>query len=217
MRSFRQHFAASFFLRHHMLLLILGTVALGVLANIAMRENGVTQLWLRLPLAVVASYLAFFVLVRLWLLYVSARFSPRPSYIETETHIVRGSASEEKRDPWDSSGLEGWVDIPSDEGGCLIVLVGLLLSLVIGGAVLMVFEAPLILTEVALQFFIGVGLVKPLRRIEEPGWQGSVLQVSWKPFLIVLCICATLGGVATLYCPAATTLKAVYSSCLAKS
>jgi hypothetical protein len=59
-----------FFLRWHMTAIVAGTVAAGVLAGKGLLLAGMRSMPLRWGLAVLASYGAFFGLVRLWVLYV---------------------------------------------------------------------------------------------------------------------------------------------------
>ena len=65
--------AGRFWLRFHASVMISGTFATGFLANAAMLALSVHSVWLRWPLAVLAGYGAFFVLVRLWLAYVGIK------------------------------------------------------------------------------------------------------------------------------------------------
>ncbi len=65
--------AGRFWLRFHASVMIAGTFATGFLANAAMLALPVHSVWLRWPLAVLAGYGAFFVLVRLWLAYVGIK------------------------------------------------------------------------------------------------------------------------------------------------
>lgn len=95
--------AGRFWLRFHASVMVSGTFATGFLANAAMLALPVNSVWLRWPLAVLAGYGAFFVLVRLWLAYVGIKplFGP-----------ARGL--DERRD--DRGG--GWgVDLPTGGGG----------------------------------------------------------------------------------------------------
>jgi hypothetical protein len=67
-----------FFVRFHMALILLGACLAGVVANTILFLARVTSLPVRYALAVVASYLAFLVLVRVWLAYVRADVSRLP-------------------------------------------------------------------------------------------------------------------------------------------
>ena len=93
--------AGRFWLRFHASVMIAGTFATGFLANAAMLALPVHRVWLRWPLAVLAGYGAFFVLVRLWLAYVGIK----PLFGRAR------SLDERERDG-------GWsVDLPTGSGG----------------------------------------------------------------------------------------------------
>ncbi len=60
-----------FFVRFHMALILLGTFGSGLLASKVLLETGIGSMTVRYPLAVLLSYLAFFLFVKIWLWYVS--------------------------------------------------------------------------------------------------------------------------------------------------
>lgn len=93
--------AGRFWLRFHASLMIAATFATGFLANAAMLQWPVHSVWLRWPVAVLAGYVMFFVLVRLWLAYVGIR-----------PLLGRGEVV-------DDGGLSGgWpIDLPGGRGG----------------------------------------------------------------------------------------------------
>jgi len=72
-------FAEQFFLRFHMALILVATVAIGVLTNYYLLRYGLNQMLYRYPLTVIATYAAFFIFVRLWLLYVHYSIGSDPS------------------------------------------------------------------------------------------------------------------------------------------
>src|SRR5262245_42717796 len=59
-----------FFVRTHMALIVSGTVSSALLATALLHLLGVQSMAIRYPLAVLVSYLAFFLLVRGWIAYV---------------------------------------------------------------------------------------------------------------------------------------------------
>jgi uncharacterized membrane protein YgcG len=67
---FRRGLTRRFFLRLHMSLILASLLATGLAASKLLLVLGVERLVVRFPLAVAASYLVFFVLVRLWVVYV---------------------------------------------------------------------------------------------------------------------------------------------------
>lgn len=212
MVTFKAHFQRAFLLRYHMTLILGGSVAVGVLTQrLLLSLGGVELVSLRLPVAVVTAYLFFFVLVRIWLWYIRATFVPHPVYDDTlEDH---GSSEEraaprkkEKDGGWDLSGLDGLVDM-GDEGGCLLLVGGFFVILIIGAALLLLMEAPVVLAETALQFFLGLGLVRPLKRIDRADWKGSVFRATWKPFVWIFALACLLALSVQLSCPGARTIR----------
>ncbi len=71
-QTFVRRIRARFFLRVHMALILVATALSGLLASKLLLEAGVGSMTARYPLAVLLSYLAFFLFVRIWLWYVSA-------------------------------------------------------------------------------------------------------------------------------------------------
>ncbi len=61
-----------FFVRFHMALILVATALSGLLASKVLLEAGVDSMTLRYPLAVLLSYLAFFLFVKIWLWYVGS-------------------------------------------------------------------------------------------------------------------------------------------------
>lgn len=77
----------SYFVRFHMALILVATVLCGLLFSKSLLLLGVGDMRVRYPAAVAFSYLSFFLLVRLWLLYVSRNPSrdaeePRSSILD---------------------------------------------------------------------------------------------------------------------------------------
>lgn len=75
MKSFMRRFKERFFLRFHMSLILMATILSGLLATKLLLFLQVNNIVVRYPLAVLCSYLAFFLFVKLWLAYISASHS----------------------------------------------------------------------------------------------------------------------------------------------
>jgi len=69
--GFKRRLAHDCFVRFHMTLILSAVIASGVLGSRLMLMAGVHSMRLRYPLAILASYLVFFLLVRVWIFYVS--------------------------------------------------------------------------------------------------------------------------------------------------
>ena len=80
---FRQDILTWCFVRTHMSLIVSGTISSGLLATTVMHLLGVQSMAVRYPLAVLASYLGFFGLVRLWIAYaLTSRSTSDPDPID---------------------------------------------------------------------------------------------------------------------------------------
>jgi hypothetical protein len=109
-------------------------------------------------------------------------------------------------------GSSGW-DIDLGDEGVVLIAIGLLLLAILGGGVYLIYMAPEILAEAAFQAVLAAGLVKASRRMDEPGWMGSVFKSTWIPFVIVLTMTVAFGWAAHHYCPAATKLADIFAGC----
>jgi len=70
-KTFLRRIRARFLVRFHMALILVGTFLSGLLASKVLLEAGVDAMAVRYPLAVLLSYLAFFLFVKIWLRHVS--------------------------------------------------------------------------------------------------------------------------------------------------
>ena len=89
---FRQAVLTWFFVRTHMSLIVTGTISSGLLAATLMHLLGVESMAVRYSLAVLASYLGFLGLVRLWIAYVlTSRSTSDPDLIDFDASPGLGS------------------------------------------------------------------------------------------------------------------------------
>jgi hypothetical protein len=75
-RRFKERILHGYCVRFHMGMILAAVMASGVLASKGLLECGIHSLRLRYPLAVLASYLVFLLLVKVWVWYVSLRQVP---------------------------------------------------------------------------------------------------------------------------------------------
>ena len=76
----------------------------------------------------------------------------------------------------------------AEEGGFVLVILGILLAIVFGAGLYLVYDAPFILSEAAFDFILAASLIKSTRKIDDPDWKSSVLRTTWKPFVSALLI-----------------------------
>lgn len=86
---------------------------------------------------------------------------------------------------------EGLVDVAggADEGGCLLVIAGILLvillSVLFGASLYVIYQAPAILAEVVFEVLLGSRLARGARALDSANWPSVLLRKTWKPFAIL--------------------------------
>lgn len=245
---FLRRIRTSFLVRFHMAIILLGTALSGVLYSKILLELHLHSMAVRFPVAVVLSYLTFFLFVKLWLGYVSraagpskdtadgvdvadAVFLPDGAGVAGPDPISFGgggsggggaggsfAAVVDTADPADAASLPAPAPMVAaaessgaaekgakgasallefdDAAAVLAVLALAAIVVAIAGGYL-IYDAPNILPDAAWEAALAAGLFRGVRRINAPGWTGSVLRATWKPFACILAICflvAFVGG-----------------------
>jgi hypothetical protein len=89
-----------------------------------------------------------------------------------------------------------------DEGGCLLVIAGILLAIVLfaifGATAYVVYQAPAILAEVVFEVLLGSPLARGANALNSANWPAVLLAKTWKPFAII----AVMAIGFALYCKA---------------
>ena len=235
--EYRGHLVQRFWLRFHMSLMLAATVGTGVLANRLLLAIPVHSMTLRWLIALAISYGAFFVFIRVWLAYVGARPLPvdigNDALSNLDVHVLPRGGGSIFRGGGGTSGGGGasgsWGDAMQapvkgvfdgvgsvdvgDEGGCLVVVLGVvllaLLAAIGGGVAFLIIAAPHLLADAAFSALLAGGLVTSVRRMDEPDWGGSVLHATWKPLAVVVLLTVIAGVVAQNVAPGARTLGEV--------
>jgi hypothetical protein len=91
-----------------------------------------------------------------------------------------------------------------------IVVLATLVAAILGSAIYVVAEAPLILTDAAFNALFAASLVKRAHVIAGEDWVGSVLRHTWKPFGVTFAITFLAAAVLHAYFPQATSLAEVF-------
>jgi len=100
-------------------------------------------------------------------------------------------------------------DLGGDDGCLPIIVLGIVLALlaaVFGVGIYLVWQAPLMLSEVAFEAAMAAGLVRSVRKVGDPGWVGGALSASGKPFALILVFSVIAAVLAEKYAPEAHTL-----------
>lgn len=102
------------------------------------------------------------------------------------------------------------IDIGGADEGCLpiviLAIIFALLAAVFGVGIYLVWQAPVLLAEVAFEAAMAAGLVRTVRKVDQPGWVGGALAASWKPFALILVFSVIAAILAEKYAPEARTL-----------
>lgn len=99
-----------------------------------------------------------------------------------------------------------------DDGILVLLAIAALLAVIFGAGIYLVWQAPAMLAEAAFEGALAGGLVKSVRRVNDPGWVGGTLRASVVPFLVIFVCAMTIAGLAEHYAPEARTLvEAIHS------
>jgi hypothetical protein len=204
-----------FSLRLHMTLILGGTFFAGLLATRLQMSAGVDRLAVRYVVAVCVAYIAFLILIRLWLAYVNSG---------ADGADIASDALEavDLFDPvlpaprFQGSGSSGsWGDVSLDGGDLgevvVIILFALFVVLLCGFAIYFIYTAPALLSEAAFEAILAAALVRRARKATGPGWIGPVWRATVWPFVVVLLLAGTLGWAAQRWCPGARRLSEALS------
>lgn len=97
-----------------------------------------------------------------------------------------------------------------EEGGIVLIPLMLILAAIFGVGILLIYEAPIILSEAAFEFVLAGVLVKKAREIDNPDWIGSVFQNTWKPFFSTLILVIISSSALNYFFPEAIKLSQVF-------
>lgn len=232
-QKYKKYLARRFFIRFHMSLILLGTVITGLLFSKALLAVNFENMAFRYPVVVFFSYLCFFAFIRLWLSYIRSSEPIGEKAADITANMVGdlelpGSGASEfefgggdfggagASGSFGDIGASGAGDIAGEAGGSLveeggIVLIPLMivLAVIFGVGILMIYEAPIILSEAAFEFVLAGVLVKKAREIDSPDWVGSVFKNTWKPFLFTLILVIISANILSHFFPEAIKLSEV--------
>ena len=85
-------------------------------------------------------------------------------------------------------GVSGVADA-GDEGGCLLIIAGILLAIalfaVFGATFYVIYQAPAILAEVIFEVLLGSPLARGARALDSANWPAVLLKKTWRPFTVM--------------------------------
>ncbi len=192
---------------------ILGTLVsiagvVGFFVSYILLHCGIEEMWIRYPLAVIGGYLAFLVLLRLWVEIERDRYDASQVNIPTDAPMQPLPLPNRKF--ISDSGLSWWEWLdPSGlfvfEEGCLV---GCLIAVAIGalvaaGSVLFSFimTGSELLAEVFLDAVVVSMLYRHLKTAAREHWLGTAVRRSWRSALLLAGALGLLGGCLAAFAP----------------
>jgi hypothetical protein len=221
-------FKGRFFLRFHMAVLLGLTFLAGLAVTKLMLIAGNTNLAVRYGVAVAASYAAFLLLLKLWLLYVvQGEPAEEPDAVDVidaadgAVGMVRdlggptpgfhdagggyggsgatGSFGESQASVGGSGG-SGLLPDPDEGFGLVVLAVVVLVGLALVGGYL-IYAGPTILAEAAFEALLASALIPGARKAEATGWMRPAVGATVGPFLAMLALAVGFGWAASDLCP----------------
>lgn len=108
------------------------------------------------------------------------------------------------------------LDVGGDEGGCLVVLVAVLVWMVaifiFSATLAVIWNAPLILAEVVFEVILGSSLVRQSQGLRATDWSLVLFKRTWKAFAVVVGLILLFCFSASRSAPEATTAMEVIRS-----
>jgi hypothetical protein len=220
--------------RLQMMLLVALTGGAGFLASYSLLRSGIDTLAVRYPLAVGAAYIAFLLLLWLWLRtkpddyegldeVASDIFESLPEGAGKVAARYQGGGGQfgggGSSGRWDSrSDSESLVELPdvsvaniadADELAVplavILFIAGLLLTVFIASASV-IYSAPVLFAELLLDGVLAATLYRRLRRIHSRHWLESAVRRTIVPFAITAMSLAVAGWGMSIYAPEARTI-----------
>jgi hypothetical protein len=221
--------------RLQMLLLVALTGGAGFLGSFALLTFGVDSLASRYPLAVGIAYVAFLLLLWVWLRTAPDDYqgidevvsdviaalpdtaAGTPHYMGGGAHFGGGGASGH----WDAtSSSDPLVELPdvpipnvdvadADEWAIplavIVVVVGLVLTVLLASASV-VFSAPILFAEMIVDGVLAATLYRRLRQMQSRHWLHSAIRRTVIPFAMTAALMSVAGWGLSVYAPGAQTL-----------
>lgn len=223
--------------RFQMTLILSLTGFVGFLTSFLLLHSGVSQMWLRYPLAILSAYIAFLLLLRLWL----ALHRSRGNYdlgVNFDLPIDGGSSGTVSPSADFSFGGGGdfggggaggsWGDgvssssSPSSSGGgsfdldlqelwLLVLAVAALFSGIVA-SLYVVYIAPVLLAEILVDGLLLRGLYNRVEHIERKHWLQTAIRKTLLPALLCVVFFGVAGGALQALAPEAKSIGEVWSA-----
>jgi len=219
-----------------MTLILLLTGFVGFLTSFLLLHSGVSQMWLRYPLAILSAYVAFLLLLRLWLALhrsqgnydlgvnfdlpidgsSSGTVSPSADFSFGGAGGSWGDSVSSSSSSYSSGGgssaLDGVsFDLDLQELWLLVLAVvalfgGLVASLYI------IYIAPVLLAEILVDGLLLRGLYNRVEHIERKHWLQTAVRKTLLPALLCMLFFGVAGGALQAVAPEANSIGEVWSA-----
>lgn len=188
-----------------LVLVITGLAGFGL--SYFLLRAGMTEMWLRYPIAVLGAYGIFLLLMRIWVEIERRQLHPNDPAIREALEKATPRYPQTRVDEGKGSWLD-WLDIPdiSLDEGCLPIL---LLGVVVGLVALLVtalLGAPALLAEVFVDAFLAGVLYRRLKIAAREHWLGTAIRKTWLFVLGTAALLAFLGLLLTIAAPGSQTI-----------
>jgi hypothetical protein len=196
----------------------------GFFTSFLLLRLGISQMWIRYPIAILVAYAGFFVLLRLWIGLLRRHENRNVDLPEVDLDLLEVTArradsfhfggggdfggagaggsfgenlsSAAARTTSGGGGSNiGGVDLDLGDEGCLIVVAVLALVGGLVAALYVVYIAPALLAEIIVDGVLMVGLYRRVKRIEQTHWLRAAVRQTILP-AIVVAIFFTIAGYA---------------------
>jgi len=192
-REIREHLTRRSFPRSTMLLIVIASGGCAFLGSAVSLSAGLESMAIRYLLGTATGYGAFIGLIRAWIAYRRRGGLPNLDFVDfVDLPMDLGSRSVSRSVEIESS--VDLPDVPLDWDELWPIIVAFLLAIGGGIAILyVVYMAPVLLAEVALDAALVSAVYRRLRRRDAGHWMGTVLRRTWAP-AVALALFATLAG-----------------------
>lgn len=208
-----------------MSLIVAFTAGAGFLSSVLLQAAGMQRMWLRYALCIAIAYAVFILLIGLWrrwrewdLSFDLTGSGPGQGGSAQNWGGQGGSSGgggasasfdgASSSSPMESAGPPDLPDLPDVDIGEGIWLLPLLL--IAGGMLIsvawLIWVAPVLLAEVAVDAALSAGLYRRLRHSDTEDWFFATLRHTWKPFFLAGTCAVIIGAVLGHLAPGATTL-----------
>ena len=243
-KYFKDRLLKRYFVRWHMSAILTATIASGLLLDKTLLVFGLDSMGWRYALSVLGAYGFFFLAVRMWVWYaagVAVQLSLPDSLPDLENVPLPnirgggsgagfsgfhggdaggGGASDLFDSPMISSGDGGGgggfdLDLDLDDGFWILLVLAVFVIIIAASGGYLIWMAPEILPEVAIECAIGAGLVRQLKD-SQAGWAGRLLYKTWIPLGVVMIAAFCAGAFIESTCPGATNVRAAMHCAVAQ-